>query len=357
MAIPASRLSLDRDPVGPVAAPVPLRRVRATGPDTVRARLVLPQSSQDVRVRVRVGDRDWLLDEGGALSLGRAPENDVVLEGEEVSRLHAEVRRRGGLVHLSDRSSNGTYVASPGLALVRIHRESILIAGAETALHLGTQERAAIHVLLEERSADGRSWRPLGADLDASDPALASFQREGEYWTIAHAGRTVRLKDTKGLRFLRELLSAPGREVAALDLVRIVEGQPVGSHVATRSGGALPLLDSQARAQYRRRLADLHEELEEAESRSDLGQSERIREEIEALTQELSRAFGLGGRERPQGAEGERARVLVTVRVREALRKIADAAPELGAHLASSLRTGRSCTYSPADGNTIVWRC
>jgi hypothetical protein len=356
MPTPASRLALDRGPVGPVPAPVPLHRVRASGPETVRARLTLPQPSQDVRVRVRAGDREWVLEEDGALSLGRAPENDVVVEGEEISRLHAEVRRRGGLVHLSDRSSNGTYVTSPGLAVVRIHRESILIAGGETRLHLGSQERAAVEVFLEERSAEGHPWRPLGADPDESDPLLASLRREGEYWTIAHAGTTVRLKDTKGLRFLRELLSSPGRELAALDLVRLVEGQPADAP-ANAHGGGLPLLDGQARSQYRRRLADLREELEEAESCADLGRSERIREEIESLSHELSRAFGLGGRERPQGAESERARVLVTVRVREAVRKIADVAPDLGKHLSASIRTGRTCTYAPAAGTAIDWRC
>lgn len=356
MATPASTLSVDRGPGRSAPTPFALRSVRASGPKTVRARLVLPTSSPDVRVRVKVGDREWLLDEGRVLTLGRAPENDVVLEGEEVSRLHAEVRRRGGLVHLSDRSSNGTYVTSPGLDLVRVQRESILIVGGETTLHLGTQDRAAVQVCIEERSGDG-TWRPIGATADESDPLVASLQREGEYWTIAHAGRTVRLKDTKGLRFLRELVSAPGRELSALDLVRLVERTPVGTPSTAKTSGGLPLLDDRARAQYRRRLSELREDLDEAESRADLGRSEHIRDEIETLTQELSRAFGLGGRERPQGEDGERARVLVTVRMREALRKIAELAPELGTHLASSVRTGRSCSYAPTEGNAIDWRC
>ena len=41
------------------------------------------------------------------------------------------------------------------------------------------------------------------------------FEREGEYWTIAFEGRTVRLRDSKGLQYIRALLDAHGRAVPA----------------------------------------------------------------------------------------------------------------------------------------------
>jgi len=58
------------------------------------------------------------------------------------------------------------------------------------------------------------------------------LRREGEYWTIAHAGRLVRLRHSKGLRYLEMLLREPGRPFAVLDLAasatpRVVLSEPV----------------------------------------------------------------------------------------------------------------------------------
>ena len=46
-----------------------------------------------------------------------------------------------------------------------------------------------------------------------------SFVREGEYWAIAHADTTFRLKDSLGIQYLVRLIEAPGREIHVLDLV------------------------------------------------------------------------------------------------------------------------------------------
>jgi hypothetical protein len=44
------------------------------------------------------------------------------------------------------------------------------------------------------------------------------LRREGDYWTIAHAGRLVRLRDSKGLGYLERLLREPGRRFPVLEL-------------------------------------------------------------------------------------------------------------------------------------------
>jgi hypothetical protein len=41
--------------------------------------------------------------------------------------------------------------------------------------------------------------------------AAALLRREGDYWTIAHAGRVIRLRHAKGLGYLARLLREPGR--------------------------------------------------------------------------------------------------------------------------------------------------
>jgi hypothetical protein len=52
---------------------------------------------------------------------------------------------------------------------------------------------------------------------------LGTFRREGEYWTIAYAGVVVRLRDTKGLQYLGQLLRHPGRAFPVAELAGLLE--------------------------------------------------------------------------------------------------------------------------------------
>jgi hypothetical protein len=65
------------------------------------------------------------------------------------------------------------------------------------------------------------------------------------------------------------------------------------------------------------------------------------------LIEQLTAAYGLGGRARRAGSDAERARTAVTARVRDAIRHLAAAHPELGRHLERSIRTGTFCVYEP----------
>jgi len=84
-----------------------------------------------------------------------------------------------------------------------------------------------------------------------------------------------------------------------------VQGLPRGEEVLEKAGihitslgDAGEMLDEQAKAAYRRRLSELREELEDAKELGNVERAEQAEEEIDALTRELSRAVGLGGRNR-----------------------------------------------------------
>jgi tetratricopeptide (TPR) repeat protein len=47
-----------------------------------------------------------------------------------------------------------------------------------------------------------------------------SWSAEGEYWSIVYDGARIRLRDTKGLRYIAALLACPGTPLAAIELVR-----------------------------------------------------------------------------------------------------------------------------------------
>jgi hypothetical protein len=162
---------------------------------------------------------------------------------------------------------------------------------------------------------------------------------EGETWCICHAGRSFRLRDSKGIRLLARLLAEPGREFHVLDLVGSAD---------VRSDQGLPLLDEAAKAAYRERVEALREELDEAERFSDSGRRERASAELERVRTELARGVGLGGRTRKAGDAAERARVNVQRRLRDSIGRIREHDRDLAKHLDWAIRTGTFCSYDPS---------
>jgi hypothetical protein len=160
---------------------------------------------------------------------------------------------------------------------------------------------------------------------------------EGATWAVGYAGKTGRLRDSKGLRDLAVLLSRPQQEVHCLELVG-------GSDVGSEAG---PALDQQARRAYESRIRDLQEDIDEARDLGDPVRAERAEAELDALVQQLAGAFGLSGRSRATGSAAERARSAVSWRIRAALRHTAEAHPELARHLQNAVRTGTWCSYRP----------
>ncbi|MDX6198354.1 MAG: hypothetical protein QOJ79_1505 [Actinomycetota bacterium] len=197
------------------------------------------------------------------------------------------------------------------------------------------------------------------------------FLKEGDYWTIGFRGASFRLKDSKGLAYLATMLRSPGREFHVLELAASAAvGPPPASRAGTDGvslgseglrvgdlGDAGDMIDAQAKASYRRRLLELHEDAEEAESYNDPVRAARAREEIDALEQQLSAAFGLGGRPRKAGSAAERARVNVRNTIASALKQIAAHSSELADHFKKAVRTGTFCWYVGDESwNTDVRR-
>jgi hypothetical protein len=157
-------------------------------------------------------------------------------------------------------------------------------------------------------------------------------------WTIRYAGRTVRLKHSKGLADLAVLLGRPGRQTHVAELAGGAGG-PVDR------GDAGPMADRRAVAAYRERLRQLDQERERVVD--DEVRCGRVEAERAALLAELRSVTGLGGRPRPAASDTERMRKAVGNRVRQAVDRIGEAHPELGRHLRASVHTGTWCAYRP----------
>lgn len=91
------------------------------------------------------------------------------------------------------------------------------------------------------------------------------------------------------------------------------------------------------------------DQLADAERHDDTALAARAQAQIDALTTELSRAFGLGGRARKPGAASERARVNVKRRLEDAIGRIEEQDAALGRLLRRTVRTGTYCAFVPED--------
>jgi len=120
-------------------------------------------------------------------------------------------------------------------------------------------------------------------------------------------------------------------------------------------GDAGEMLDARAKEAYRRRLAEIEEDLEEARAMRDAGRATQANVERDFLVRELSRAVGLGGRDRRTGVAAERARASVTRAIRQAMTRIRQHHPALAKHLDHAIRTGTYCEYRPDPRVPVKW--
>jgi tetratricopeptide (TPR) repeat protein len=248
---------------------------------------------------------------------------------------HLLTRARRARLHTA--GSRSRALSTAGSRTAGSRSRDLGTAGSRTAGHRSGASAAALSV-------------PEGRDgLSSSGCREGEFRKDGVVWSLGFAGRMSHMPDAKGLRDLHTLLSSPGRDVPVVRLLAPEGGELV---VAARRMGGDDILDEEAKARYRRRLALLDEEIDRAVELSDDRRAGEFDRERAALLEEL-RTAGLGGRGRRLGDEAERARKTVTARIRDVLRRLATAHPELAAHLRATISTGATCRYQPTED--VTW--
>jgi len=129
----------------------------------------------------------------------------------------------------------------------------------------------------------------------------------------------------------------------------------MGGIVIGGLGDAGEMLDEQAKVTYRRRLSELREELEEAKELGKVERAEQAEQEIDALTRELSRAVGLGGRNRLAASASERARQSITKAIKAVVERMVRSDAALGDIFSRCIKTGTFCSYQPDPDFPIAW--
>jgi hypothetical protein len=362
--LPTARLHLARGD-HELASATARRGLRMIGDDRVRAATLL-----GVLVEAELG-RGHLPDAAevaGQLD-ARIGELDLPALAAQAARVRARVRGAQGDVHRA--------VAALHEALDQLR--SLDLPLMKMGLHL---DLARLHDSLDDRASavvEARSAAALLARLDVvvatADVALlnrlgvevaaerspgrrvATLQRAGAWWTAADDDTRVRLRHTKGMAYLADLVARPGVERHVLDLVDLVEGVlPAGDGADRRQlGDAGELLDSTSRSAYRRRIEELRDEVEDALAAENDDRAARAQAELDALVVELSQAFGLGGRPRRASSAAEKARLNVTRALRAAIARLAEALPGPGGVLDRRVRTGLFCAYEPRAEDSTIW--
>jgi hypothetical protein len=187
-------------------------------------------------------------------------------------------------------------------------------------------------------------------NVERRDPGstLASnaWFREGDLWLVHSVAdhKTLRFRSVAGFALLHQLLEKPGQEVHAIDLVGAQE-------IST----ALPLADRQTLEQFRRRLAEIDEERDEAEAFHDPSRVDALLRDREELLASLRSMVGMGGKARTSGSDSERARVRVTRAIRAAIDRLQPDLPLLADHLTNRVRTGTYCAYLDDALSPVSW--
>jgi hypothetical protein len=194
------------------------------------------------------------------------------------------------------------------------------------------------------------------------------FRRDGDFWRIVYDGSgAFTIANIRGVQYIAYLLRHPNEDVDVITLEQAAEKAQPDFPIVPVTGddapeldvwedSSQPVLDKQARDQYKARLNEL------AERRKEAGSSEKEEEELakidsetEMISRELGGATGLAGRARTFPNARERARVSVQKRVKAAIDRISEHNPELAKYLKDSIETGNKCIYR-VSGGEIAWK-
>ena len=246
------------------------------------------------------------------------------------------------------------------LSLADAHRAS----GSE---HRAVLELQAARTILDGIQAAPAMRPPVDPGHDdarrgAANSERQRFRREGDYWS-------------RGLRRAHRPRARPqGHAIPRAAARRARSGVPRAGPRGHRDrrrhgsdgnesaglprsslGDAGEMLDARAKDAYRRRLAEIDDDIEQARAVGDGQREAQADAERDFLIRELSRAVGLGGRDRRAASASERARAAVTRAVRQAITKIGEHHPRLREHLTHTIRTGTYCGYFPDPRAPTRW--
>ncbi|HEX6426111.1 MAG TPA: hypothetical protein VF008_00445 [Niastella sp.] len=168
------------------------------------------------------------------------------------------------------------------------------------------------------------------------------FLKEAAAWKLSYDGIMVQMPELKGFYDIQKMLLTPRQLFHCAEMM--------GSSMNDQGE---KLIDEKARKRYQKKIIDLQNDLHDAEQCSDFIRVEKLQGEYDQLVDHLSKSLGLKGKARETGSTIEKARSALTWRIRNAIARIEQHHPLLGAHLSNAIKTGILCSYQP--DRDITW--
>ena len=226
-------------------------------------------------------------------------------------------------------------------------------------------------------TADGQGERTTTEHVPP--PERCVFRQRDESWEIAFGGKTVHMKDIKGLQYIALLLRNPYSELDVMAMVNAV-GKDVSDtdtniqaeeslDSVSDLGDNQAVLDPKAireseerLAEIKKRIIELGEEREKVAALDNTDRLRKIEEEEEELGKEaleinkyLRDGIGLHGRSRSFPTPRTNARSSVQQAIKTALDKVRQCSSPLSEYLQSTISTGIKCSYNPDPSAPISW--
>ena len=230
-----------------------------------------------------------------------------------------------------------------------------------------------INVVLKSKKSE-----PNGEGInDGKEKSV--FRKDGDIWKIVFDGNELPpLKYLDGFHYISYLLQRPNEQITPLDLYNATKGRvqtPAGKvaanmtkkhdehekddydpELSVSSGDQLfNNIDDEAKQQYKKRLMEIREERQEAEENNDQATIERLNRDAKFIEKEMKNS-GYDKKKKSSTIQGEKARKNVSRRIKYCIKKIYTHNQILGQYLATNIKTGIKCVYSPAPTNPINWQ-
>ncbi len=272
--LPLTRLHLARGDYE-LAVAAARRGLRLLGDDHLRAAHLLQVL---VEAELGRGELDAAKQAAAQLSACANGEATTALAAEAAfarARVHAAGNEHAGAVAELETALANLGEADVPLLRAKLHLELARLHGAQdrSAAIADATAAAAIHSRIDAPLAgEGLALlHQLGIGLPqgptpsaaAGERTRATLERSDSWWTICCGATSFRLRHTKGLSYLADLVAHPGVQRHVFDLVAITDPTDAEGDAARRGlGDAGPALDATAKNAYRRRLEELRDELE-----------------------------------------------------------------------------------------------
>ena len=194
---------------------------------------------------------------------------------------------------------------------------------------------------------------------ESSQPNIFRKNKTGT-WDFKFNGQDFpSLPNRIGFSYIQHLLKNPHKDIYANALssllsktVEIYEPEAISALIdeglsVTKLSNAGQCIDSVAIKQYKMRMEELKDLIEEACESDDIEAAENYREEFDVLASELRQNTTSKGKPKTDKSDTRKISQAVSRSIKNAINEINNTCPDLAEHLTAYINKGKECEYKP----------